>query len=164
MTSRSVQPGPDPRWVNFIGGFDDHGQPRPMTYLALVTLTDQWSITESTPGGVAGLLGTTRATFALAWFHYELLVVSVTWSLLAVEAALRDRLAVDEKPPLKSLLNLAAERVLLSSQDIDRLDAGRELRNHLAHAKDQQAWTVGMAAPVVGASHHAVTLLYPDSI
>ena len=38
------------------------------------------------------MLTTARKLFVLAWFHYELLVVSVTWSLVAVEAALRVRL------------------------------------------------------------------------
>jgi len=35
---------------------------------------------------VAELLSTSRALFVLAWFRYELLLVSVMWSLLAVEA------------------------------------------------------------------------------
>ncbi len=91
----------------------------------------------------------------------ELLVVSVAWSLLAVEAALRDRLGADDKSPLKALLTLAGKHLLLSREDIDRLEAGRVLRNRLTHPRNQQAWSVGMAAPVVAASHHAVTLISP---
>lgn len=83
LTSRSpAEPLPDPRWVNVVAGEDDRGQIRPMTYAALASVADQWATTESTPTGVADLLHTTRTTFALAWFHYELLVVSITWSLL----------------------------------------------------------------------------------
>jgi len=126
-----------------------------LTFAALASLVDQWATTKSTPTGVADLVHATRATFALAWFHYELLVVSVAWSLLAVEAALRDRLGVDDKPPLKALLTLAGRDLLLSTEDIDRLAAGRVLRNRLAHAREQQAWSVEMAAPVVAASHSA---------
>jgi len=165
LTSQSpAEPLPDPRWVDVVAGVDDQGRVRPMSYAALASVPDQWATTESTPTGVADLLHTTRATFALSWFHYELLVVSVAWSLLAVEAALRDRLSADDKSPLKALLTLAGKHLLLSPEDIDRLEAGRVLRNRLTHARNQQAWSVGLAAPVVAASHHAVTLIYPDPI
>jgi len=93
-----------------------------------------------------------------------LVVVSVAWSLLAVEAALRDRLSADDKSPLKALLTLAGKDLLPSPEDIDRLEAGRVLRNRLTHARNQQAWPVGTAAPVVAASHHAVTLIYHHPI
>jgi len=57
LTSQSpAEPLPDPRWVNFIAGFDEHGQPRPMTFAALASVPDQWATTESTPTGVADLL------------------------------------------------------------------------------------------------------------
>ena len=133
-----------------------------MTYEALLTITKEWHTTESTPRGVADLLSTARATFTLAWFHYELLVVAASWSLLAVEAALRDRLDVGTAPTFKRLLTLAIRDGLLTTEDSEHLDTGRQLRNTLAHAQSQQAWTVGMAAPVVGASHHAVRTIYPE--
>jgi hypothetical protein len=158
-----VSPTPDPRWQNFIGGLDDHGRPKPMTYEALLAVTAEWPVSQQAPEGIVELLATARAAFALAWFHYELLVVSASWSLLAVEAALRDRLDVDEKPPLKALVARATKAGLLDDATADRLDAGRQLRNGLAHARAQQAWTVGMAGPVVRTSHEVVRLLYPDS-
>lgn len=89
--------------------------------------------------------------------------MSASWSLLAVEAALRDRLDVDDKPPLKTLLARATDAGLLDPASADRLDAGRRLRNGLAYARAQQAWTVGMAGPVVRTSHEVVRLLCPDS-
>jgi hypothetical protein len=49
-------PTADPRMVNFIGGVDDQGHPRPMTYQRLRQRADQWAITETTPDGPARLL------------------------------------------------------------------------------------------------------------
>jgi hypothetical protein len=36
------------------------------------------------------------------------------------------------------------------------------MRNDLAHAQEQQAWTVGMAAPILAAAHEVIAVLYPD--
>lgn len=98
----------------------------------------------------------------MAWFHYELLVVSAPWSLLAVEAALGDRLATGPQAMLKTLVEQAVAKGLLEPSWEPRLDAGRRLRNQLLHAGEQVTWTPGMAAPVVAAAHKAVTDLYPD--
>lgn len=157
-----MQPEPDDRWRIFMGGLGDDGQPKPMTYEVFVSITRKWPVTPGTPSGIAGLLSTCRAAFELAWFHYELLVVAGTWSLLAVEAALRDRLEAGDKATFQKLLQHAEANGLLNADEVDRLDAGRELRNRLVHAREQQAWTLGMAAPIIEASHHLVGRLYPD--
>jgi hypothetical protein len=155
-------PHPDDRWGLFIGGVDASGQPLPMTYDVLASVTTQWPTTTATPVGIAGLLTTARAAFALAWFQYELLVVAGAWSLLAVEAALRERVDANDHRPFKALLAQAGRDGLFSAAQLDRLDAGRQLRNQLLHPREQQAWTLGMAAPIVEASHEVIALLYPD--
>lgn len=166
MTGSDVDqavPQADPRWQHFTGGVDAGGRVVPMTYGRLARLADEWPVTTSTPDGVAGLLATSRSLWGLAWYDYNLLVVSSSWSLLAVEAALRDRLGATGKPSMQDLLLKAMKQGLLSDDWTERLDAGRQVRNGLAHARSQGSWTVGMAAPVVRAAHEATAALYPPT-
>ena len=112
---------------------------------------------------------TARALFALAWFHYECFVVAGMCSLLAVEAALRIRLADEgaqppqwREPRLVQLVHRAQRERLIPDEWADRLDATRRMRNGLAHAQEQEAWTIGMAAPILAAVHEVIAALYPD--
>jgi hypothetical protein len=134
-----------------------------MTLDVLESTARDWPTTEATPSGIAELLSTSRAAFVLAWFHYEMLVVSAAWSLLAVEGALRDRLEADDRRPLSKLLAQVKREQILAVEDVERLDAARQLRNQLAHARSQQVWTLGMAGPVVATSHRAISLVYPPA-
>ncbi len=157
-----VEPAPDPRWQIFIGGLDAGGHPAPMTYGRLHDVPTGWPTTRATPEGVEGLLATSRRLWPLAWFEYDLLVVSAYWSILAVEAALREVLAASDKPAFGDLIKQAVRVGVLDAEWAERLDAGRLLRNSLAHARQQGSWTVGMSAPILRASHQVVTVLYPD--
>lgn len=167
MTSNPVPP--DHRMAMLFGGFGAAGQPRPLAYANLARITEKWPTTAATPTGVAGLLSTTRAVFALARFHYELLVVAGMWSLLAVEAALRVRLESEQseprkgrEPPFIQLVRRAHQEGLITDEWEERLDAARQMRNGLAHAQEQQTWSVGMAAPILAAAHELIAVLYPD--
>lgn len=167
MTGDPVQP--DPRMAMLLGGFDAARRPRIMAYADLVRLTEKWPTTMATPPGVADLLNTARALVTLAWFHYESLVVAGMWSVLAVEAALRVRLASEQaqphkgrEPPFIQLIHRAQREGLITDEWAERLDAVRRMRNGLAHAQEQQAWTVGMAAPILAAAHEVIAVLYPD--
>jgi len=153
------EPEPDARSQYFVVLAPDG--PRPISYGDRVRESDQWAVTTRTPEGIAGLLRTTRATFALAVYHYELFVVAATWSLLAIEAALRERYDAD-KAAFKQLLGRAREDGLLDSDWFERLAHGRRLRNELVHARLQGAWTPAMASGVIQASHEAVARIYPD--
>ncbi|GGU46777.1 hypothetical protein GCM10010178_43990 [Lentzea flava] len=51
--SEFAAPEPDPRMVRFGGGFDQDGQPRPLTYRRLKECADSWVITSATPEGPA---------------------------------------------------------------------------------------------------------------
>ncbi|TFV57419.1 hypothetical protein E4P41_14395 [Geodermatophilus sp. DF01-2] len=158
MTSEHVPP--DRRWALFIGGLDAGGRPRPMAHADLVRLTEKWPTTAATPPGVADLLSTARALITLAWFHYESMVVAGMWSLLAVEAALRVRL--DSEQQLVKLIGRAQQEGLITDKWATQLQAARHLRNDLAHARQQDAWTLGMAAPVLATAHEVIAVLYPD--
>ena len=114
-------------------------------------------------------LSTARALITLAWFHYESMVVAGMWSLLAVEAALRVRLQSEQpeppkgrEPPFIQLAHRAQREGLITDEWAERLDSARRMRNGLAHAQDQPAWTPGMAAPILAAAHEVIAVLYPD--
>lgn len=131
-----------------------------MSHTDLVRLTEKWPTTTATPPGFADLLSTARALVTLAWFHYESLVVAGMWSLLAVEAALRVRLGSEQR--LVKLIDRAQREGLITDQWATRLHAARQVRNDLAHARQQDAWTIGMAAPILAAAHELIAVLYPD--
>jgi hypothetical protein len=153
---------PDPRWALITGGLDAQGKLLPMSTRVLASLAGEWPTSPVTPRGVTSLLVTTRTTFTLAWFHYELLVVSVLWSLFAVEAAIRDLLGAGEKPNYASLRERAKKEGLITEDEFHIMDAGRSLRNKLGHAREQGAWTLGMAVPVIKKNHHLISQLYQD--
>jgi len=112
---------PDPRMQLFIGGFDAAGRAMPISPKSLRRQTDRWSVTASTPEGVASLLRTSRDLFVQSFFVYEFLVVGASWSLLAVEAALRDRLASTER--FQRLIDQARAKRLIDSDEHAQLDA-----------------------------------------
>ena len=159
MTTSEPVP-PDPRWAYF-GRFDPvTGRPRPLIHADLIEMAEKWTTTSSTPPGVANLLNTARALFGLAWFHYESMVVAGMWSLLAVEASLRVRLESEQS--LVKLIGRAQRDGLITEQWAARLHAARQMRNDLAHARQQDAWTPGMASPLLATAHEVVAVLYPD--
>jgi hypothetical protein len=147
--------------VHFIDGFAPDGQPLPISPGDLHQIVEAWPVTTATPPGVAGLLRTSRDLFVQSYFVYEFLVVSALWSLHAVEAALRFQF--DSEARFVDLIQLAERTGVLSADEVDRLDAGRRLRNELAHADEQGAWPFGMSAGVVRASHEVVSRVFPDS-
>lgn len=132
-----------------------------MAHADLVRLTEKWPTTAATPPGVADLLTTARALVPLAWFHYESLVVAGMWSLLAVEAALHVRL--DSGQEFFKLINRAQREGMITEQWATRLHAARKIRNDLAHARQRDAWSIGMTTPLLATAHEVVAVLYPDS-
>ena len=88
---------------------------------------------------------------------YALAAMTV-WT--TVEAALRVRL--DSEQQLVKLIGRAQQERLITDKWATQLQAARHLRNDLAHARQQDAWTVGMAAPVLATAHEVIAVLYPD--
>lgn len=138
----------------------DGGAERPVRYEDLHRRAARCATTEATPVGVATMLLTARETFALALYHYELFVVASAWSLLAVEAALRDKYSATDRTTLKRLIDRAHEEGLFDEAWVDRLQAGRQLRNDLMHQKASSAFSPAMAISIIEASHDAIGVLY----
>ena len=86
----------------------------------------------------------------------------MVWSVLAVEAALRDRLAGDaaERDGLKKLLGKAHGRGLLGIDQVEVLDAGAQLRNRLVHGQTYGGFTPAQVAAALEAAHAVVAHLY----
>lgn len=146
--------------ANFVG-LNDGGH---KGFHALERIAASWPITAATPEGPAALLKTSRETFAYGYYAYALLAVSGTWSIFAIEAALRARFNADEKTSLSRLVKRAEQEGLMPPEGWhdERLDAGRQLRNRTVHGGRQEVWTPGMAERIVRASHEAVAALFPD--
>lgn len=148
--------------ASLVGSIDPNGV-RSLEFADLSRLADEWRTSPAVPGGVASLLETSRALFTHSWFVYEFMAVAVAWSLMAVEAALREALApVPDRMNLKDLIERAEREGRIPRAWAGRLDACRQLRNGFAHPQTQTVFTVGMAAPVLEASHEVCWLLFPD--
>lgn len=128
----------------------------------LARVSDTWPTGgREVPEGIANMLRVSRELFVHSYFVYEFSVVAVTWSLIAIEAALRDCLgAAADRAGLTGLVGKAQGRGWLTVNEAERLRAGAQLRNRLAHADGQVNFTVGMAAPMLEAAHSAVRELY----
>jgi hypothetical protein len=154
-------PRADSRMINFIGlnGGGHTG------YHELRRRAGSWATTSATPSGPAELLKTSRDAYTLGYYAYSLFAVAGTWSILAVEAALKLRLDATRNSNFKSLVKRAEAAGLVPPEgwENERLDAGRQLRNRTVHGESQQLWTPAMAESVIAASHEAVVTLYPDT-
>lgn len=75
----------------------------PLTVDALESVAAGRPGSAAIPHPVAQLLRTTRALFVDSWLHYKFLTVAVAWSLIAVEAALRNVHPGRGRDPLKAL-------------------------------------------------------------
>jgi hypothetical protein len=147
--------------INFIGlnGGGHTG------YHELRRRENSWPTTGGTPSGPGDLLSTSRDLYTLGYYAYSLFAVAGTWSILAVEAALKLRLGASRSSTFKNLVERAEAAGLIPPQGWadGRLDAGRQLRNRTLHGESQQLWTPAMAESVIAASHEAVATLYPDT-
>ncbi|MBO3738337.1 hypothetical protein [Actinoplanes flavus] len=145
---------------NFIGGFNDRGEPVEITFARMQAAAADWIITPSTPQGPAQLLKAARDMFCLGLYSYELIACSASWSITAVEAALKLRLDAGSKP-FQKLVTLAIEQELIDAYLGEVLDAGRQIRNNFVHEGRQPVWTLGMAGSAIGTSFKVVAQLYP---
>lgn len=121
---------------------------------------DRWVVTAQTPKDVAELLDVSRSLYCHGVFVYEFVTVAVQHALIALEAALAHRL---DRPDdtLGALIKRAHEQGLLTDADFEALHtAARPLRNGFGHARHQQVWTVGMAAPVIDRIFATVSALW----
>lgn len=146
--------------AKFIGGFDEAGQPMPVSVTLLNNVASEWPTTPTTPPGIAEILQTSRRLFVQGYYVYEFVTVAVAWSLLAVETALRARLQASESVTFNAMLKRAESQKILTPEMADRLDAGRQIRNSFSHPTGQIVWTLGMATGALKTSHEAVAGLF----
>lgn len=152
-----VEPSPDPRWKNFIGGFDRYGSPIPMTFELLQDVARDWEslVCESTPSGIRSLLATSRSLFTYSWFCYEFMAVGCLIAFQALEAVFRQVLYPNEseKTPFKRLVGMAEKDGIIDRATADLVSTGASLRNSFSHPLDQAVFTVGMAGDMIEKTH-----------
>jgi hypothetical protein len=151
----------DPRVAMMVAGFDTAGGPIPMTPERFASVTDTWVVSRQTPSGVSDQLDVTRSLYCHGFFVYEFITVAVQQSFIALEAALAHRL---DRPQdsLGDLIARANRHRLVDDAGFKSLDKGaRRLRNGFSHARQQEVWTPGMAAPVIGSVFTTVATLWP---
>jgi hypothetical protein len=155
-----MQPQPDVRWTNFIGGVDGNGRITPMSYEILAGLARGWArlLPESILiDGPADLLRQARSLFVQAWFDYEFMVNACLTGFQAMEAAFRVLYPdAPERVPLRTLIRRARNEGILPQAITDLADSGAELRNALSHPMGTAALTLGMAAPMLENTHRLV--------
>lgn len=142
---------PDERWQLMVG-----------THADLAAHASAWPTHQVTNREVADMLAICRRLFEHTYFVYEFGVVAVVWSVLAVEAALRDRLGndADDRDGLTKLIGKAEGRGWLKQHEADALRAGAELRNRLVHAQSYGVFTPAMVAGALETAHRAIAKLY----
>jgi hypothetical protein len=156
-----MEPHPDPRWGDIVGGLGEDGSVRPMSFSVLSDLAAEWAATLPNGGddsGALALLRTARSLFAHAWFDYEFMAVACLVGFQALEAAFRELYAGDGSP-LAALVRRARDEGVLPPSIADLADTGRELRNFLSHPATHTAFTVGMAGGMLENTHRLVGLV-----
>lgn len=149
----AMEPAPDRRWQNLIGGFDSDGNPLPTTFEVLRDLARDWEglFSPATPYGVSNILATSRSLFVFSWFCYEFMVVSCLTALQALEAVFRQVVYPNESDSarFKKLVEKAKKDGKIDHTTADLIMTGADLRNSLSHPVDQSAITLGMAGGVM---------------
>lgn len=143
-----------PQWQSLRGEFDD-----------LAASVEGFPSSTQVPEGVASLLETSRSLFLHSWFQYSFGPVAVAWSFVAIEAGIRDRLrelGIDAPSGLHSLGATAIRHECLSEDWSEHLDAGRRLRNKLAHGEMTGSMSPGAVESALATSHALVIELFPD--
>ncbi|WP_156094116.1 DUF4145 domain-containing protein [Lentzea aerocolonigenes] len=148
--------------LKMIGGFDDNGEERPMTYRRLKEVAQDLVITSTTPEGPANLLDDAREMFAMSFYRYPMVTGSAVFSIFAVEAALKLRL--NNRDNFQANIQRATQQGLISAEAAEAVDAGRQIRNNYLHEGKRPQWTLGQAYPAIGASFRLVSERYPEPV
>jgi hypothetical protein len=153
-------PEADSRMANFPG-LNEGGH---TGYHELRRQAGAWPTTEATPDGPAGMLRTSRDLYAQSYYAYALMAVGCTWSVFAVEAALRMKLGADRKTQFSRLVKQAEQQSMLPRPgwDYEQLDAGREFRNRVVHGNQHGVLPPVVTRNIIGGAHQAVAALFPD--
>jgi hypothetical protein len=118
--------------------------------------------TRATPPDVVALLDLAHKLLRTSVVHYEFAALAAEKSLQALERALRLRLDASGRVRFKKLIDRAAKEGLVSGEDLDLMDTGRELRNFLAHPATSAAIPLILVTGMVKNSHRLIAVLFPD--
>ncbi len=115
-------------------------------------------VSPQVPENVATLLRIAQGIMSYGWFYYPLLTIAAEQCSRCLEAAARERCKsvsivvenVDKKGNVRpvafgNLLTALKNRALLTDEEANRWDIGRDLRNFAAHPDDQMIFTPGQA-------------------
>ncbi|WP_179479042.1 hypothetical protein [Allobranchiibius huperziae] len=144
---------------HMIGGLDATGHPVPLQRQHLMATASGWPVSASTPDDIAQQLRVARDLYTHCLLVWEFNAVGVAWSLMAVESALRWALIARESVPFKRLINDGLSEGMYDDRTAEQLHVGRELRNEFSHPKNQPAFSLGMAAPMLETSHRVVAVI-----
>ena len=145
-------PVPDPRAHHFVKHYSD-----------MHAMVADLIVPAGAPAYVVSVLETSRELLRHSYYRYEFTTVALTHSLFGLERAFAERLAV--KKPFQKLIEQAADDGLITAELADRLDAGRLLRNKLAHGDlTGTALTPALAISMVRAAFDTAALLYPPPV
>lgn len=117
----------DERWQNFMVG----------TKSDLEDAAKSFPLSEQASERVARMLEVSRQLFVHSYFLHEFAYVGATWSMFALEAALKDLLSIpdEDRSGLGKLAGQAHATGLLSKEEFERVSHGGKLRNQLVHAR-----------------------------
>ena len=114
---------------------------------------------EGAPEGVKVHFERSRKLFVRGYFDYELFTVAGEYSVISVEMALRERLALKltdkiewlyRRACLEHLIGKAVkEKLVVDPERRCDLEAIREFRNHVLHGKETMLVAPGMVPPVI---------------
>lgn len=127
---------------------------------ALRAHVDRWSMGEAVPDDMTAVLRVARKLLVDSYADYEVALVAVTWSLLALEAALHLCLGVQGRQELGGLLRQAQREGLIDAGEFAVLDAVRVLRNTIVHGALRPSFPPGAAVEMVDGLHQAVADIY----
>ena len=110
------------------------------------------------------MLSTSRDLYAQSYYAYALMAVGCSWSVFAVEAALRIKLGAGRKTLFSTLVKQAEQQDLLPRPgwNYERLDAGREFRNRVVHGNQHGVLPPVVARNIIGGAHEAVATIFPE--
>ncbi|MET8621685.1 MULTISPECIES: hypothetical protein [Streptomyces] len=112
------------------------------------------------PAYIISVFETARELVRHSYYRYECTTIAISVSLFALERAFSEHLGV--KKPFQKMVEHASNKGIITAELAGRLDAGRNLRNKLAHGDlTDTALTPALAVAMVKAAFDSAELLFP---
>lgn len=119
-----------------------------------------WQLDNAVPVGVAEALRVAQALLIHSYYVYDFALVAATWSMLALEASLKDCVGALSEPKLVEVIDLATERGLITKEGAEVLHATRRLRNEIVHGALLPSFPPSAAIQLVEGIHDAISDIY----